>query len=173
MVTTSFPFNSKLSAEQSWQLQCLTNEAVSLPAEMYFSPEIYRLEQQHLFGKYGCYSVQVDTWGPFIFINLDMNADSLAVKLGELPKMQRYRLDQWMRVHTQDYWMDANWKLHVENTAESYQEPNVHPAIAKVYQAGSVNWIPPGTPLPKSRNGSAPVPGIAHESRMSKTGLKG
>lgn len=212
---------------ETWQPRSLKSEAVTLPAEMYFSPEIYRLEQQRIFGKYWYYvghtsqlegsgsyftvdiaeqpliilqnragelrayfnicthragplalgsgkcnkltclyhawsfdldgnlrgipdmesaenfdlaahaltPVKVDTWGPFIFVNLDPDAAPLLEQLGELPELfERYQFDKWARVHSVDYWMDTNWKLYVENNAESYHEPTVHPILAKYYQ---------------------------------------
>jgi phenylpropionate dioxygenase-like ring-hydroxylating dioxygenase large terminal subunit len=211
---------------QTWQRRSLSSEAITLPAEMYSSPEIYRLEQERIFGKYWYYvghvsqldgpnsyftveiaeqplvilqnkmgelraffnicthragpvaidsgkcsrltclyhawsfdlegnlrgipdmeaaenfdlashgltAVKVDTWGPFIFVNLDPKSDPLAVQLGELPEMfKRYRLENWARVHSIDYWTDSNWKLYVENNAENYHEPTVHPILAKYY----------------------------------------
>ena len=79
-------------------------------------------------------AVKVDTWGPFIFVNLDPNCQPLAVQLGELPEMfKRYRLSEWARVHSIDYWTDTNWKLYVENNVENYHEPSVHPVLAKYY----------------------------------------
>jgi phenylpropionate dioxygenase-like ring-hydroxylating dioxygenase large terminal subunit len=215
------------SSTTGWQPQSLKSSAVTLPAEMYTSPEIYRLEQQTIFGKYWYYvghvsqldgagsyftveiaeqplvilrdragelkaffnicthragpvaigsgkcnrltclyhawsfdldghlrgipdmdsaegfdlsehalkSVKVDTWGAFIFVNLDPNSDALDTQLGELPELfQRYRLQDWARVHSIDYWTDTNWKLYVENNTESYHEPSVHPILAKYYQ---------------------------------------
>ena len=212
---------------KAWQPQSLKAEAVTLPAELYFSPKIYQLEQGKIFGKYWYYvghisqldepgsyftveiaeqplvilcdragdlkafynicthragpvalgsghckrltclyhawsfdldgtlrgtpdmdtaesfdlaahalrSVKVDTWGPFIFVNLDPNSETLQVQLGELPELfQRYRLQDWVRVHSVDYWTDTNWKLYVENNTESYHEPSVHPILAKYYQ---------------------------------------
>lgn len=212
---------------QSWQPRSLHTEAIALPAEMYTSPEVYRLEQQQIFGKYWYYvghisqlrgpnsyftvdiaeqplvilqnqagelrgffnicthragpvaldsgtchrltclyhawsfdlegnlrglpdmeaaenfdkaahaltPVKVETWGPFIFVNLDPTSDPLAVQLGELPEMfQRYQLHTWVRAHSIDYWTDTNWKLYVENNTESYHEPSVHPILAKYYQ---------------------------------------
>ncbi len=81
-------------------------------------------------------AVQVDRWGPFIFVNLDPNCEPLTVQLGELPEMfSRYQLGQWARVHSVDYWTDTNWKLYVENNTESYHEPSVHPILAKYYQS--------------------------------------
>lgn len=80
-------------------------------------------------------AVQVDTWESLIFVNLDPAAEPLAAQLGELPQLfQRYRLGNWARVHSVDYWTDSNWKLFVENNAESYHEPTVHPILAKYYQ---------------------------------------
>jgi phenylpropionate dioxygenase-like ring-hydroxylating dioxygenase large terminal subunit len=212
---------------QSWRQRSLQHEAVTLPAEMYSSPEIYRLEQRHVFGKNWYYvghisqlqgagsyftveiaeqplvilqnksgelrgffnicthragpvaqdsgkctrltclyhawnfdldgnlrgmpdmeaaedfdvaahaltPVKIETWECFIFINLDLNAEPLSVQLGELPEMfQRYRLGEWARVHSIDYWTDTNWKLYVENNTESYHEPTVHPILRKYYK---------------------------------------
>ncbi len=80
--------------------------------------------------------IKVDTWGPFIFVNLDSNCHPLAVQLGELPEMfKRYRFGEWARVHSVDYYTNTNWKLYVENNVESYHEFSVHKSIAKYYQA--------------------------------------
>jgi phenylpropionate dioxygenase-like ring-hydroxylating dioxygenase large terminal subunit len=210
--------------EQSRSLQ---TEAVTLPAEMYCSPEIYQREQAQIFGKYWYYvghvdqldgegsyftveiaeqplvilrdrqnqlkaffnicthragpvamgsgkcnrltclyhawsfdlngelrgtpdmetaenfdisahalkPVKVDVWGCFIFVNLDPQSGTLMEQLGELPDLfQRYQFENWARVHSIDYWTDTNWKLYVENNAESYHEPSVHPSLAKYYQ---------------------------------------
>jgi phenylpropionate dioxygenase-like ring-hydroxylating dioxygenase large terminal subunit len=219
--------SSELSWLKSWKPRSLKREATTLPAEMYSSPDIYRLEQEQIYGKYWYYvghisqlqgpgsyftveiaeqpliilqnrsgqlrafynicthragpvalgsgkcnrltclyhawsfdldgnlrgipdmdsaenfdlaahalpSVKVDTWGPFIFVNLDPNSGTLQAQLGELPKLfQRYQFNNWARVHSVDYWTDTNWKLYVENNTESYHEPSVHPILAKYYQ---------------------------------------
>ena len=218
---------TKLSWLKSWQKRSLDREATALPAEMYYSPEIYRLEQEQVFGKHWYYvghtsqldgagsyftveiaeqplvilqtktgelraffnicthragpvavgsgkcnrltclyhawsfdlegnlrgipdmeqaenfdvadhalqAVKIDTWECFIFVNLDPNCEPLAVQMGELPeKFKRYRFKDWKRAHSIDYWTDTNWKLYVENNAESYHEPSVHPILAKYYQ---------------------------------------
>ncbi len=80
--------------------------------------------------------VKVDTWGPFIFANLDPNCQPLAVQLGELPEMfKRYCFSEWARVYSIDYYTGTNWKLYVENNVESYHEFSVHKSIAKYYKA--------------------------------------
>ena len=215
---------------QSWQPQALKSEARTLPAELYTSPKIYRLEQQQIFGKAWYYvghlsqlqgansyftveiaeqplvivqdqtnqlraflnicpyqaapiafgsgqcdrftrpyhawsfdltgrlietadmeadmetteefdranshltAVQIDTWGAFIFVNLDPNCEPLAVQLGELPEMfKRYQLSTWRRIHSIDYWTETNWKLYVDNNTESYHEASVHAGYLKKY----------------------------------------
>ncbi|WP_193908254.1 aromatic ring-hydroxylating oxygenase subunit alpha [Vasconcelosia minhoensis] len=212
---------------RDWQPRSLSQSALTLPSEFYSSAELYRLEQQQIFGKYWYYvghlsqlhgpgsyftvdiaeqplvivqdkagtlrgffnicthragpvaldsgqckrltclyhawsfdlegnlrglpdmeaaenfdraehaltPVKVETWGPFIFVNLDPESDPLAVQMGELPEMmQRYQLQTWHRAHSVDYWTDTNWKLYVENNTESYHEPTVHPILAKYYR---------------------------------------
>ena len=79
-------------------------------------------------------SVKVDTWGSFIFVNLDPDSQPLEAQLSDLPqKFERYRLNEWIELHRADYWVDANWKLFYENTTESYHEPNVHQSVPKFY----------------------------------------
>jgi phenylpropionate dioxygenase-like ring-hydroxylating dioxygenase large terminal subunit len=86
--------------------------------------------------EHGLQPIQVETWGPFIFVNLDPKAAPLATQLGELPEQfKNYRFSEWARVHSVDYWTDTNWKLYVENNVESYHEFSVHASIAKYYKA--------------------------------------
>lgn len=212
---------------QEWQPYDLDREAISFPSEMYTSPEIYRLEQDRIFGKTWIYvgliqqlqgpgsyftieiaeqpliilldkngqlraffnvcphrasplalgsgqcnkltclyhawtfdlegklkgapemetaenfdleahsltAIKVDTWGAFIFVNLDPASPPLSTQLGDLPeKLQHYQLNDWVIAHSYEYWVEANWKLYFENTAESYHEPNVHDIVPKFYQ---------------------------------------
>ena len=112
-------------------------------------------------------AVKVDTWGPFIFVNLDPNCQPLAVQLGELPEMfKRYRLSEWARVHSIDYWTDTNWKLYVENNTENYHEPSVHPVLAKYYnhieaEARSYYYLQYTPSLTDSEGiNSSPQPGL-------------
>lgn len=83
-------------------------------------------------------AVAVDTWGPFIFVNLDPDPQPLASQLGELPEMfDGYQFSDWVRIKAIDYYTDTNWKLYVENNAENYHEPMVHKSS---YGKGEVSW---------------------------------
>ncbi|MEM8504932.1 MAG: aromatic ring-hydroxylating dioxygenase subunit alpha [Cyanobacteria bacterium P01_D01_bin.1] len=78
-------------------------------------------------------SVQVDTWGCLVFINLDAQAMPLRGWLGDLPqKLAGYRLQDWTLAHQRDYSIQANWKLIAENFMEYYHLPWVHPELVQV-----------------------------------------
>lgn len=75
-------------------------------------------------------ATQIDIWESFIFVNLDPECEPLISQLGELPqRFERYGLSQLANVHSIDYFLDANWKLYVENSAESYHLSSVHPSL--------------------------------------------
>ncbi len=76
---------------------------------------------------HGLAPVQVQAWGPFVFVNLSPEAGPLGDQLGDLAGMfDRYALSGWTRAHSIDYFVDANWKLYQENVSESYHEPILH-----------------------------------------------
>ncbi len=81
--------------------------------------------------------VRVDTWGPVVFVCLDERTPPLEVWLGDLAeRLAGYRLDEWEIADLDGaectFEVGANWKLIVENFAEYYHLPWVHPKLAKV-----------------------------------------
>jgi phenylpropionate dioxygenase-like ring-hydroxylating dioxygenase large terminal subunit len=76
--------------------------------------------------------IAVDTWGPLIFVNPDVDAAPLADTLGDLPRqvaeigldMNRIRLRQ-----RDTYDIKANWKVVVDNYLECYHCPVAHPGF--------------------------------------------
>jgi phenylpropionate dioxygenase-like ring-hydroxylating dioxygenase large terminal subunit len=78
--------------------------------------------------------IQVETWGPFIFVNLDPTAKPLAAAIGEIPKLfERYQFSHLARIHSVDYWTEVNWKVFNEITVESYHEAVLHPSTLAQY----------------------------------------
>jgi choline monooxygenase len=66
----------------------------------------------------------VDTWGPFVFVNADLNAPPLAEALGSLPDLvEPGSLAFYRRT---EYAVAANWKIAVENYLECYHCPIAH-----------------------------------------------
>ncbi|HLO51254.1 MAG TPA: aromatic ring-hydroxylating dioxygenase subunit alpha [Kamptonema sp.] len=91
--------------------------------------------------KYGLSSFHIDTWGPFIFVNLDPNCSPLKTQLGKLPKLfDDYKFSELSHVHTHDYQANINWKLYVENTVENYHVPFLHKGT---YETPQLDWVSP------------------------------
>jgi choline monooxygenase len=80
----------------------------------------------------GLVPVRVDSWGPFIFVNLDPSAPSLAETLGKIPAETRHMpLDQMGFYKRVDYELKCNWKVYVDNYLEGYHIPLAHPGLFK------------------------------------------
>ncbi len=77
-------------------------------------------------------SVQVELWGPFIFVNLDPEATPLVEVFGAIPtEVARagFQPDQMQWVERRDYLVEANWKVYVDNYLEGYHIPIAHPGL--------------------------------------------
>lgn len=84
-------------------------------------------------GDYDLIPIRVETYGCFIFVNLNDNAESLSDFLGDLPKYYRnFPLAELVLVKRKAYAIDANWKLVAENFLEYYHLPWVHPELCTV-----------------------------------------
>jgi nitrite reductase/ring-hydroxylating ferredoxin subunit len=66
----------------------------------------------------------VDTWGPFVFVNADLDAPALADSLCSLPEL----VDTTGLVFRErvEFELAANWKVAVENYLECYHCPVAH-----------------------------------------------
>lgn len=95
---------------------------------------------------YGLFSVQVDTWGFLIFVNLNPDACPLSEYLGDLPtRFENYRLHEWVVVREKEFVINANYKLIAENFMECYHLPWVHPELVKVTRVEDhYSWQGPG-----------------------------
>ncbi len=79
--------------------------------------------------------VRVETWGPFVFVNPDLQARPLADHLGGLPGIvAQSGLDlEHLQFHEREEWhADANWKVMIENYLECYHCPVQHPGFSAV-----------------------------------------
>jgi phenylpropionate dioxygenase-like ring-hydroxylating dioxygenase large terminal subunit len=78
---------------------------------------------------------QADTWGPFVFVNLDPAAPPLATVLGELPEFVARTgvpLHEIKRRARREYIIEANWKVVVDNYLECYHCPVAHPGFTQL-----------------------------------------
>jgi len=79
--------------------------------------------------------VQVETWGPLVFVNPDVAAPSFADTFpGLLSLVERSGVDvSMLQFRAQREWESAvNWKLGVENYLECYHCPTAHPSFSRI-----------------------------------------
>jgi len=95
--------------------------------------------------------VLVDTWGPLVFVNADLDAAPLAETLGDLPaELLRRGLDPSTldyKGRSRELLINANWKIVVENFLECYHCPVAHQSFSRLldvdpdaYQLTASRW---------------------------------
>jgi choline monooxygenase len=75
---------------------------------------------------------QVDTWGPFVFVNLDPHAPSITDVWGEIPHQVAEfgcPVDKLRPSARRDYVINCNWKVYIDNYLEGYHLPAAHPGL--------------------------------------------
>jgi choline monooxygenase len=78
---------------------------------------------------------QVDTWGPFLFVNADVEAPPLAETLRDLPEQVASAgidVDALEFRHRSEFAVEANWKVVSENFLECYHCPVAHPGFTRL-----------------------------------------
>ncbi len=76
----------------------------------------------------------VETWGPFVFVNLDPNAGVLRDVLGAIPEEIRAigcPFDEMRFSYRRDYMVECNWKVYIDNYLEGYHLPAAHPGLMR------------------------------------------
>jgi phenylpropionate dioxygenase-like ring-hydroxylating dioxygenase large terminal subunit len=91
----------------------------------------------------GLRPAQVDTWGPFIFVNADAEAPPLGDTLGDLPQIVAGAgLDiEALRFHSRaSFSLESNWKVAVENFLECYHCQVAHPSFSDVIDVSAEGY---------------------------------
>ena len=96
----------------------------------------------------GLFSVALATWQGMIFLNLARDAATFGDHIGEFPThFDRFPLADLRRAKRMEYDVRANWKALMENYAECYHCPGVHPLLNRLtpydlggYLPGAGNW---------------------------------
>src|SRR5688572_25893431 len=124
----------------------------SLPWSWYSDPEVLRREQERIFrrswqyvghagrvdevgqrfaGWAGDVPVRLEAWGPFLFVNPDLEAAPLAETLGPVPDFIPV---EDLVFHSRDESeLAANWKIGCENYLECYHCPVAHKGFSAAY----------------------------------------
>lgn len=90
---------------------------------------------------YSLASIRVETWNNFIFVNLDDDAAPFADRVKDMDKWDFHLYDPagMATVARYDRPIECNWKVFVENGAEEYHLPWVHPGLQDV--APMKGWV--------------------------------
>jgi Rieske 2Fe-2S family protein len=82
---------------------------------------------------YGLHPVRVETWGGFLWVNLETHGRSLSEELGPFfQRFDRFPLASLRLGGRQVYEVEANWKIIVENFSECYHCAPVHPSLNRL-----------------------------------------
>lgn len=111
---------------------------------------------------FSLFEARIDTWGPFIFVNLDTGASPLHEVLAELPALTAasgLRLNDVKRRVRHQYDITANWKAVVDNYLECYHCPVAHPGFTALIDTDDYTvteyeyFSTQGGPLKESKDG--------------------
>jgi phenylpropionate dioxygenase-like ring-hydroxylating dioxygenase large terminal subunit len=92
----------------------------------------------------GLVALEVDTWGPFVFVNPDPDAEALADLLDDVPeRIAAAGIDVGALRFLQrpESELAANWKLCVENFLECYHCPVAHPGFSAVVDVSPDSYL--------------------------------
>lgn len=110
------------------------------------------------------FPVQVGTWGPMVFVNLDPDAASLGAYLEGVPDDTEWaRLDEFRCQVTARIPVSCNWKVVAEGFSESYHVQGIHPEMLasvddvngpqRIFGLHSVLYQDYGVPSPRLGSG--------------------
>lgn len=75
-------------------------------------------------------AVRVDTWGPLIFVNLDLDAEPLHEFLGDIPSVVEWAdIDRYGCRYDLTVPVPCNWKTLIEGFSETYHVQGIHPEM--------------------------------------------
>lgn len=90
--------------------------------------------------KFPLVRLKVDTWGPFIFVNRDLDAAPLADVLGDMPQAvaaHRFDVTAYGSRVREEWEVATNWKIALDNGGECYHCATTHPDFHRNYHTGS------------------------------------
>jgi phenylpropionate dioxygenase-like ring-hydroxylating dioxygenase large terminal subunit len=105
-----------------------------------------RAEREEVFdpGELGLRRLQVETWGPLVFVNPDLDAPPLRRVLGELPALVRdagLDLEDVRFRKRVPYRLQANWKIVAENYLECYHCPVAHRGFSAAVETDPDSYV--------------------------------
>jgi choline monooxygenase len=84
--------------------------------------------------EFGLRPIEVQSWEQFLFVKLDTDANQIGLLdlLEDIPALTRHcRVSEMKFAERRDYVIDCNWKVYVDNYAEGYHVPIIHPSLMR------------------------------------------
>ena len=114
---------------------------------------------------YPLFPVQVGTWGPLVFVNLDLDAEPLDEYLEAIPGLLEWaRMDEYACAYDLTVPLPCNWKTLIEAFSETYHVQGIHrEMLPSCDDVNSVNRLygrhgslhqPYGVSSPRLRDGA-------------------
>jgi hypothetical protein len=76
------------------------------------------------------FPVLVDTWGPLVFVNFDLDAEPLAAFLDEVTRESSWaRVEEFHCVAAASVAAPCNWKTLIDGFSETYHVQGIHPEM--------------------------------------------
>jgi len=92
--------------------------------------------------------VRCETWGGFVFVNLDPDAEPLIEALDPLPTvLAPFCLDEMRLLWHKQTILPANWKTALDAFVEGYHTPGTHPQYMRLAQSNAPSARPAELPL--------------------------
>jgi choline monooxygenase len=112
--------------------------------------------------------VQIQSWGPFLFVNPDLDAPSLDDALGALPghvASSGLDLDRVRFRERREWTIAADWKVAIENYLECYHCPVAHPGFSKVIDVDPDAYVLKSDGLVSSQFGTPRPAALAEDGK--------
>ena len=118
--------------------------------------------------KFRLAEVQADTWGGFVFVNLDLNAIPLREYLDPLPDHIDSSIfaDRYVAMHVQKE-LDCNWKIASEAFLEAYHVMETHSQLMRAHGDANTQYDIYGDHVNRLIN-VAGVPSMFHKEELSE-----
>ncbi len=132
--------------------------SITLPAEAYTDPGVFRWEQEHFFDRSWVCAGRADRpdnvtgqriaeWHGWHFVNASGDAPPFREHVGNLEELiYNYDCERLVVGARHDYEIRANWKILAENYHECYHCSSIHPELCEVSPptSGGDNLEPEG-----------------------------
>ena len=105
----------------------------NLDGSLKYVPDIETFAQDVPADRFHLVELKCDTWGGFVFFNMDPDSESLTEFLGIIPAhLDPYHFEEMYIVNDKTIEWDTNWKSAVDAFNEVYHVQGIHPQLLQM-----------------------------------------